>query len=266
MSTITRMPAVFLPPFTDPRTPLTGRVTKVHRRPGHYAGDGDPVLDVEVGPHVLSLRAPFDGKVMRCRGVHDVLKAGDYVFETTAVGKPTWEVFVSYRRADAPGHTGRIGDRLLQRFGPGQVFKDIECLLPGEDFATVVRERLRQAYVMVIVIGPRWHSDARLHEPDDLHREEIRTALERGIEVVPVLVDGATMPIRTELPEDIRSVVGRQGIPVPETYWDAGVDRLVQHIESALEKSPRRRAFLGQVPSWDHQGWQWVEDNPAPDR
>jgi hypothetical protein len=200
---------------------------------------------------------------MRCREVGDVVKAGDEVIEVTGVGTPTWEVFVAYRRANAPGHAGRLGDRLIKHFGPGQIFKDIESLKLGETFADVIREKLQRAFVMVVIMGPGWHSDPRLHEPEDLHREEIRTALERGIQVVPVLVNGATMPHATDLPEDVRPLVSRHGITLPEVYWEAGVDRLVQHLESVLESSPRRRAFLDQVPPWGYVGWHWVEDNPA---
>lgn len=258
------MAAVFVPPFNDHRSPLPGHVVKVHRRPGHYAAEGDSVVDVQVGPHVLTLCAPIAGKVMRCREVGYVLKAGEEVFETTGVGKPTWDVFMSYRRADAPGHAGRVADRLLRHFGPGQVFKDIESLTLGQDFAGVIRERLGRAFVMVVVIGASWHTDPRLQNPDDLHREDIRTALERGIEIVPVLVNGATMPNSTDLPEDIRKLVGRQAISLPETYWDAGLDQLVDHLESVLERSPRRRVFLEQVPPWGHRGWQWIQDDPTP--
>ncbi len=52
---------------------------------------------------------------------------------------------------------------------------------------------------MVVIIGPNWANDVRLQNPEDLHRQEIRTAIERGIQIVPVLVNGATMPRKEEL-------------------------------------------------------------------
>ena len=259
------MPAVFIPPFSEPRIPDTGRVIKVHRRPGHYAGDGDPVVDVAVGPHTVTLCAPFAGKIMLCREVGYTVQRGERVFETTSVGTPTWEIFVAYRRADAPGHAGRVGERLATHFGPGQVFKDIESLALGDTFARVIRERLQTAFVMVVIIGPHWVADARLHDGGDLHREEIRTALERGIHVVPVLVDNASMPRPEALPKDIRPLVERFGIALLETYWEAGIDKLIQNLEPVLEASPRRVAFLKQVPPWDYSGWMYVEDSPPLD-
>jgi hypothetical protein len=188
MSTTTLMPPVGEPP-------LPGWVIKVHRMPGHYVEQGEPVIDIRVGPHILTICSPRPGKIMRSRDIGAIVGPDEIAIEVTAVGTPTWEVFIAYRRADAPGHAGRVGERLIATFGAGQVFKDIEALAPGEDFVDVVRSRLLRAVVMVVIIGPRWVSE-RLGDPEDLHREEIRTALEQRLTVIPVLVDGAQMPRR----------------------------------------------------------------------
>jgi len=37
-------------------------------------------------------------------------------------------------------------------------------------------------------------------------------ALERGIPVIPVLVDGASMPQSGELPEDLKALAGRSAL------------------------------------------------------
>lgn len=245
--------------------PVAGRVVKIHRMPGHYVGNGDPIVDVQVDEIFrVTVCAPFAGKIMRCRDVGTSLNAGDKITELTGVGKPTWELFIAYRRADAPGHAGRIGERLINYFGPGQVFKDIEALPIGVDFIDFIREKLQRAFVMVVVIGRDWVQD-RLHDPHDLHREEIRTALERGLHIVPALVNGATMPKKQELPEDIQPLVRRNAVEITDTRWDYDVGRLVENVELALAPSPRRKRFLEQVPPWDHQGWQWIQDDPPSD-
>lgn len=233
--------------------------------PGHYVGEGEPIVDLQIARHILTLCAPFGGKVIRCRDVGEVANAGDTVTEVTGVGTPTWELFIAYRRADAPGHAGRIGERLIRYFGPGQVFKDVESLSPGQDFVDVVREMLQRAFCMVVIIGPGWAADQRIHDPDDLHREEIRTALERGIHIVPVLMNGATMPRKDDLPEDIQPLVRRQAVEVTDTRWDYDVGLLAQTVARALTRSPRRQRFLDQVPPWDHKGPQWITDDPALD-
>jgi hypothetical protein len=253
------MPPIFTPP-------VPGRVLTWHRMPGHYVGAGEPVVDLEVGTHRLTLCAPFAGKIMRCRDVGAIVNEGDVVTELTGVGKPTWELFVAYRRVDAPGHAGRIGDRLIGHFGSGQVFKDVESLPLGVDFVEFIRDKLQRAFAMVVIIGPNWATNQRLQNPTDLHREEIRSALERGIHIVPAFVGGASMPSEQELPEDIRPLARKHGVDISDTRWDYDVSRLVASVERALAESPRRLKFLAQVPGWDDNGGvQWISDDPPPE-
>jgi hypothetical protein len=118
---------------------------------------------------------------------------------------------------------------------------------------------------VVVVIGPRWLNDQRIHDHADLHREEIRTALARGIHIVPVLVNGASVPRADDLPDDIRPLRRRQAIEITDTRWDYDVTRLTKYLTQALAHSPKRQAFLAQVPPWGHNGWQFIADNPKPD-
>ena len=96
---------------------------------------------------------------MLCREVGFTVNANDHVAEVTGVGKPTWELFVAYRRADASGHAGRVGDHLSKHFGPGQMFKDVDSLPLGIDFVDFIREKLQRAFVMMVIIGPNWLTD-----------------------------------------------------------------------------------------------------------
>ena len=200
---------------------------------------------------------------MRCRDVGVTVDRGEKVTELTGVGTPTWEVFVGSRRIDAPGYTGRVGERLINYFGAGQIFKDIESLPPGVNYVDFIREKLQLAHVMVVVIGPNWANDPRLHEANDLHREEIRTAIERGIHLLPVLVNGATMPSENQVPADIQPLLHRQAIEITDTRWDYDVGRVVENVEKVLAESPRRKRFLQQVPPWEHTGLHWITDNPT---
>ena len=48
-------------------------------------------------------------------------------------------IFISYRRQDTPGYAGRLSDDLRDRFGPDQVFMDIDTLRPGADFVEAIQ-------------------------------------------------------------------------------------------------------------------------------
>ena len=53
-------------------------------------------------------------------------------------GRTVSRIFISYRREDAPGHAGRLYDRLTAHFGADQVFIDIDTIEPGEDFVSAI--------------------------------------------------------------------------------------------------------------------------------
>jgi pyruvate/2-oxoglutarate dehydrogenase complex dihydrolipoamide acyltransferase (E2) component len=54
MSSVAMMPQVG-------ESPTPGRVIKVHRMPGHYVDDGEPVINLRVGRHILTICAPTEG-------------------------------------------------------------------------------------------------------------------------------------------------------------------------------------------------------------
>ncbi|HEY6614403.1 MAG TPA: toll/interleukin-1 receptor domain-containing protein, partial [Vicinamibacterales bacterium] len=115
-------------------------------------------------------------------------------------------IFVSYRREDAAGDAGRLADHLTRRFGRGQVFLDIDTIDPGTDFVRVLQSSLRETAAVLVVIGQRWTSVSnssgmrRLDDAKDFVRLEVEESLGRDIPVVPVLVQGATMPRAEDLP------------------------------------------------------------------
>lgn len=91
---------------------------------------------------------------------------------------------------------------------------------------------------LIAVIGPEWLSvtgedGRRLDDPRDLVRIEIAAALARGIPVIPLLVAGAGIPSDHELPEDLRELAYRNGMPVrPDPDFHKDVDRLIAGLES----------------------------------
>ncbi len=99
------------------------------------------------------------------------------------------------------GRRGGYYDRLVDRFGEANVFKDVDSMEPGADFVDVIEETIARCDALIAVIGQSWlggeqDGARRLDDPEDWVRLEIGNALPRGIRVVPVLVDGATMPVR----------------------------------------------------------------------
>jgi hypothetical protein len=149
-------------------------------------------------------------------------------------------IFISYRRSDASGHAGRLRDRLHAHFGEDIVFQDVDNIPDGEEFAKVIERALDSCSVAVVVIGRNWvnaesaQGVRRFDDPDDWVRAEVGLLLRRGIRVVPVLVQGASMPLRKDLPEDLKNLAGRNARELRDSAWDADVSLLLQSLEPAV--------------------------------
>lgn len=149
-------------------------------------------------------------------------------------------IFINYRRGDSQAAAGRLNDRLLQHFGRDQVFMDVEAIEPGVDFVTWIDEQVAACGVFISVIGPDWlaartaDGHPRISDPNDYVRLEIESALKRNIRVIPVLVDGATMPQSTDLPSSIDALARRQAVQIAHHRFTADCDDLARGIKRAL--------------------------------
>lgn len=151
------------------------------------------------------------------------------------------EIFLSYRRDDTGIICERVALRLAARFGPKSVFRDASAIYVGSDWESVLRSALEDAYVVIALIGPAWAGAPdhfRINEPGDFVRLELATALETGKRVIPVLVNGAHMPQRHELPADLGPLVD---IPPLLLQQDLDFDTDMQAIIRACGPSARRR-------------------------
>jgi hypothetical protein len=149
-------------------------------------------------------------------------------------------IFISYRRDDSSGYTGRLSDDLNEILAGNRIFRYIETIEPGMDFVDSINKAVDSCAVLLVIIGPRWLTvtnaagERRLDDPNDYNRLEIATALKRGIRVVPVLVGGAEMPEAGDLPEDLKALARRQAKELSDLRWKYDLDALL----SVLEKIP----------------------------
>jgi TRAP transporter 4TM/12TM fusion protein len=148
-------------------------------------------------------------------------------------------VFLSYRRADSADVTGRIYDRLIHEFGRDAVFKDVDSVPYGADFRSHLLQSIGESRLMLAVIGRSWLISAdgnrRLEDPADMVRIELETAFERNIPVIPLLVQGASMPLEEEFPISLKQLAYRNGLPVrPDPDFRTDMDRLLKALRVNL--------------------------------
>lgn len=153
-------------------------------------------------------------------------------------------IFISYRRSDSIAETGRIYDRLVSEFGRDHVFKDVNSIPFGVDFAEYLDQAVSQCQVLLVIIGKTWATvtepdgTRRLENPDDFVRIEVESALRRNIPVIPVLLEGVSMPKRTQLPESLHPLARRNGTQVGyDPRFHPDMDRLVKGIEKYLSET-----------------------------
>jgi hypothetical protein len=138
------------------------------------------------------------------------------------------KVFISYRRDDAAGFSHVIRDRLIEHLPKERVFMDVADIEAGADFVRTLEDAVGQCDVLIALMGKRWAGDgsaghSRLNNPADWIRVEVSTALNRGVKVIPVLLDGATMPAADSLPQEMRTLVRMNAIDVRNSRLSADV-------------------------------------------
>jgi len=155
---------------------------------------------------------------------------------------PGKTIFISYRRLDSADITGRLADKLGQRFGGESVFKDVDSIISGSDFKIQIEQAVKKCSLFVAVIGPDWfgtrsaEGNARLDNANDFVRLEVEAALNNGIPVIPVLVHDALMPEEHTLPRSLSSLALRQGIFLHgDPHFHRDSDRLIRDIEKHLK-------------------------------
>jgi hypothetical protein len=151
-------------------------------------------------------------------------------------------VFISYRRGDAEWPTLRLRDRLVGVFGKDRIFTDVDGIQPGQDFSKVLEAAVGSCRVLLAVIGQGWvnaHDEKglrRLEDPHDWVRVEIESALQRpNVLVIPVLIDGATMPRAEQLPGELAQLSLRQAVEITATGFAAQVETLTTTLQTILE-------------------------------
>jgi tetratricopeptide (TPR) repeat protein len=148
-------------------------------------------------------------------------------------------IFISYRRDDARGASGRLYDWLRIGFGRDRVFRDVHSIGVGK-WRDKIDAALSRSAVCVAVIGPRWANAEnlpRLQSPDDMVRHELLTALaSETMTVVPALVEDlkvTQVPVK-QLPTELHPLFEVWNArEVSEGGWEEDTRRLIGEIAEA---------------------------------
>jgi hypothetical protein len=146
-------------------------------------------------------------------------------------------IFLSYRHSDTDASAGRIYDRLVQLTPRNRVFFDVSAVGPGINFEREIVTAMQASEIALFFIGDKWlgrktsTGSARIWDDSDYVRAEARAALAiDNIKILPVLVGGAPMPRRDQLPPDIREIAARNALFLRHERFDDDAERIVAAI------------------------------------
>ncbi len=180
---------------------------------------------------------------------------------TGSVASSAGRIFISYRRGDSDYAAGFLYYLLGEQLGPERVFRDVDSIQFGNDFAEEITDMVGSCTALLAVIGRGWlraaHEDGRrrLDHPGDWVRLEIATGLLRGIRVIPVLVDDARMPRPEDLPAILAGLAHRQAFKLSADRFDiSGLLKLLDpshtRTDRGLTGKPLRREYDTSSQTW----------------
>jgi len=178
-------------------------------------------------------------------------------------------IFVSYRRADTAGHAGRLVDQLKSRFGD-QVFFDVDSIKPGANFRQVIEDTFTKCGAVIVLIGKRWlERDAgmpRFGEEQDVITQEVRLAMGSNLPILPVLVDGASMPGESQLPATLASLSSLNAIDLRHTSFDRDLQAVTDHLVETLGGAKETMIEKLALKLYGPFSWQLHCKDPRRDR
>ena len=154
----------------------------------------------------------------------------------------TRRIFISYRHHDRRGTAERIKEHIVRRFGKRAVFFGHDNIRPGTNFLSEINESLDECSNLVAIIGPDWARTSGGNNDVNWMLYEIATAIEKDVNVIPVLVDGGQIPARIAQDPGLRAFVLASPLEVSDNHFDEDMRRLIEALGG--------RPILPSVFSW----------------
>ncbi len=191
---------------------------------------GEPLEAVRLDDLITDKKDLKQQRVHEYRALHPRRIPDDLLDDLLPADAPPPEIFLSYRRTDSRDATEQLATLLARQFGADHVFYDLHrgAIAPGAEWQQVLDQRLRQANILLVIIGPGWldardEGGRRLDQPDDPVRHEIELALTLGTQKLPVLVAGTASPKRQQVPPSIQALFDIQAVRLDDATFEVDV-------------------------------------------
>lgn len=145
-------------------------------------------------------------------------------------------IFISYRTTLSANAAGRLAQVLTSEVGDERIVLDSRVLLPGDDWCAKLASLLSSCKVMLVLISPGWRDhtnesgEQRLAIDKDPVRDELVSARNLGIHIVPILVDSASVDELCALPDGIPKLDNLHCYEIRSKFFEADVITLLDLI------------------------------------
>lgn len=157
------------------------------------------------------------------------------------------KIFINSRKSLSLPEAQLLHRHLVERFGRRKVYLDVHGLAPGSDWFAELTRQVHGGAAMLVLVPPGWEDvvdeadperTPRLHKPDDFVRLEIITALERGIDILPVLLNRDTLPAEEKLPRPLRRLHDAQFTHFRSASYDQDAVNIAKAAAALTPKTP----------------------------
>ena len=170
------------------------------------------------------------------------------------------DIFISYRRQGTDkGRALHLAQDLRAAFGEASVFLDEQVFAVGK-VSDFLAPQLYDSRALIAVIGQAWlERRGDLSKSNDWVRSELEEALRRDVLIVPVLVDGASMPQKSDLPKSLEGLFAYREVSIYPQHWKENVDALIDALAKRL--GLERQWAAGTVPNLSGD---WIDTDGVP--
>ena len=177
-------------------------------------------------------------------------------------------IFICYRRADSSEWAEKLAQRIGRLLGSVGVHLDVASIPPGRDYRLAVEGFLEAVDVVIVLIGSEFFQlkdpagRRRIDLPDDPVHVEIRTALEKGKLICPILTGNVNSLEVNDFPEPLRELAYRNWRRIlSDSDLDEFVTSLRPDILRAAQAKPKGVDGQAVEGGWDF--WRQADQDLA---
>ncbi len=160
------------------------------------------------------------------------------------------KVFINYRRGPNLREAQHLATLLSAAFGKASVFLDLRGIGGAENWLERLQSQVDACDAMVCLIGKGWadvsdENGRRLEDANDPLVHEIGRALVKRMPVLPLLIDGASMPDISSLPKGLWVLTLQHAMPLRNESFARDADDIIETLRRRLKEQRK-----GGVPAW----------------